>query len=461
MTGRTCRNKMQNNDNKKNTPLGNAGKQIGNALNDGLKTGDFSGLNSAITNSVNIAIDEATNKINDAITQAQNSAKDGRANPYSSTYRYSANGDLKSKDEMRQKRNTAKAVAKNELALPSQFKAVGKAESTLMTVGGGIGLGLSTLKFIPALAGFLFSGASIGTIIPSAVIMVVSAIALKVGVNNKRFLDRAKRFRVICGTQMYAGVSQIAKSMGMEDKKVIKDVKKMIAKGIFPQGYLDDQETTLMLSDSVHEQYLNAKRNADMQLREKKAEEERLKAQSEKNRLDEEQNKELADMIRTGKAAIKELHALNDDIPGEAISLKLDKLEGLLEEIFARVSEHPEQMERMHKLMDYYLPTMLKLVNAYAEYDKVSQPGPEIISAKQEIENTLDTINQAFVQLLNNLFQSSVWDVTSDAKVLKTMLAQEGLADDEYMTNSKVKKGGIIDVDPDELKPLETLNKTN
>lgn len=90
-------------------------------------------------------------------------------------------------------------------------------------------------------------------------------------------------------------------------------------------------------------------------------------------------------------------------------------------------------MDRMHKLMDYYLPTMLKLVEAYAEYDKVSAPGKEIIQAKAEIENTLDTINEAFVQLLNNLFQDSVWDVTSDAQVLTTMLTQEGLAQESAL----------------------------
>ena len=50
-----------------------------------------------------------------------------------------------------------------------------------------------------------------------------------------------------------------------------------------------------------------------------------------------------------------------------------------------------------------------------------------IIAAKAEIENTLDTINQAFTELLNNLFQDAVLDATTDAQVLKTMLAREGL----------------------------------
>ena len=124
---------------------------------------------------------------------------------------------------------------------------------------------------------------------------------------------------------------------------------------------------------------------------------------------------------------IRKLRDLNDQIPGEAISAKLFRLEGLLKDIFDGLQDHPEQMHRMHKLMDYYLPTTLKLVEAYADFDRISAPGEEIISAKAEIENTLDTINRAFTELLNNLFQNAVFDATTDAQVLKTMLAREGL----------------------------------
>ena len=83
-----------------------------------------------------------------------------------------------------------------------------------------------------------------------------------------------------------------------------------------------------------------------------------------------------------------------------------------------------------------YLPTMIKLVEAYEEYDKVSSPGEDIKAAKNEIEKTLDIINQAFVELLNKLFQNSVWDVKAEANVLKTMLRQEGLADDRFTQTS-------------------------
>ena len=77
--------------------------------------------------------------------------------------------------------------------------------------------------------------------------------------------------------------------------------------------------------------------------------------------------------------------------------------------------------------MDYYLPTTLKLVEAYEEFDGISVPGEEVVQAKAEIEKTLDTINEAFAELLNNLFQDAVFDATTDAQVLKSMLAREGL----------------------------------
>ncbi|MCI9067638.1 MAG: 5-bromo-4-chloroindolyl phosphate hydrolysis protein, partial [Lachnospiraceae bacterium] len=51
-------------------------------------------------------------------------------------------------------------------------------------------------------------------------------------------------------------------------------------------------------------------------------------------------------------------------------------------------------------------------------------------SSQREIEATLDTLNEAFERLFDSLFQETVWDVSTDISVLKTLLAQEGLATD-------------------------------
>ena len=122
---------------------------------------------------------------------------------------------------------------------------------------------------------------------------------------------------------------------------------------------------------------------------------------------------------------------------GYAVGL-VGRRENLLKEIFDRVQEHPEQMHRMHKLMDYYLPTMLKLVEQYAEFDEISSPGDDILDAKKEIEKTLDMINQAFVTLLNNLFRDAAFDASADAQVLQTMLAKEGLTESDFVREKNV-----------------------
>ena len=119
---------------------------------------------------------------------------------------------------------------------------------------------------------------------------------------------------------------------------------------------------------------------------------------------------------------------MNDNIPGEEISAKLFRLENLLKEIFEGLKEHREQRHQMKKFMNYYLPTTLKLVEAYEEFDEMEAQSQEIIEAKLEIEKTLDTINCAFEELLARMYRDTAFDVTTDAQVLTTMLVKEGLA---------------------------------
>ena len=54
------------------------------------------------------------------------------------------------------------------------------------------------------------------------------------------------------------------------------------------------------------------------------------------------------------------------------------------------------------------------------------------VPPKKEIEDTLDTLNDAFAKLLDSVFQDTAWDVSSDISVLHTLLAQEGLKDSDF-----------------------------
>ena len=81
--------------------------------------------------------------------------------------------------------------------------------------------------------------------------------------------------------------------------------------------------------------------------------------------------------------------------------------------------------------MSYYLPTTVKLLSAYKELDKQTVDGDNIRNTKKEIEDALDTINDAFEKLLDSMFQDMAWDVSSDISVMQTMLAQDGLTEQQ------------------------------
>ena len=84
-------------------------------------------------------------------------------------------------------------------------------------------------------------------------------------------------------------------------------------------------------------------------------------------------------------------------------------------------------IREIRKFMDYYLPTTMKLVNTYEEFDAQPVQGENIVGIKQEIEETLDTINEAFARLFDNLYADTAMDISTDIDVLEAMFAQEGL----------------------------------
>jgi len=141
---------------------------------------------------------------------------------------------------------------------------------------------------------------------------------------------------------------------------------------------------------------------------------------------------EIESMIQKGNEYIHKIHNLNDMIPGELISEKMNCTENLLTEIFARLKESPDQISKMYKLMNHYLPMTIKLLQGYLKFNEVRNPGTEVVAAKIEIEKTMDVVNEAFTELLNQLFQVDVIDITTDAQVLKTVLAKDGLTKSDF-----------------------------
>ncbi len=225
----------------------------------------------------------------------------------------------------------------------------------------------------------------------------------------------------------YVDIRKLSLYCHRSEKDVLKEIKKMLQKGWFPQGHLDESEKCLMISNDAYEQYLEAVKNA------------RLREEENRRRKEEEAEKngglseEVREILRKGSEYIKSIRESNDAIPGELISAKIYRMELLVRRIFQQTEAHPENAQDLDRLMEYYLPMTIKLLKAYEELDGQPVQGENIVNSKKEIEDTLDTLNTAYEKILDNLFQDTAWDVSSDISVLQTLLAQEGLMDDGFI----------------------------
>ena len=139
-------------------------------------------------------------------------------------------------------------------------------------------------------------------------------------------------------------------------------------------------------------------------------------------------NEALDKMIADGQLAMKEMRRLDDNIKDEVISGQIRKLEELSGKIFEQVKLKPEKLPQIRKFMDYYLPTTLKLLNAYDRMDATGASGTNIDGTKTKVEDMLATICTAFDKQLDALYGEEALDISTDITVMEQMLAREGLA---------------------------------
>ena len=142
---------------------------------------------------------------------------------------------------------------------------------------------------------------------------------------------------------------------------------------------------------------------------------------------DESSDPETAALLAERERALSEMHRLNDSIADPVISAHIDHLEEVTGKILDHVAEHPEKRGQIRRFLSYYLPTTLKLLNAYDRMDETGVSGVNIDGTKGRIAEMMDTISAAFDKQLDALFGGEALDISTDITVLEQMLAREGI----------------------------------
>ena len=396
---------------KQNQEWDSLGRSIEEIIDKAINSQNYQELSRNITRT----IDRATRTGSDALWRALDMS-----------------GATKPKETITVEPVRAEPVPKNNLPALYGSSNGETTKGILKTVFGGIstitGFTFTLISGIFHLVG-IATGASL-TSIPFALglgALVGGGTLLSSGIRSLGRVSRYKVYLKALGKNTHIALEKLSRSVGKPVKFVRKELQGMINQGLFLEGHLDHEEQNLITSDETYAHYEQSR----LQMEARKQAEAAAPKQPSST-----PDPKVQEVLDRGNAYLREIRRCNDEIPGEEISAKISRMEAIVQRIFERAEAHPEIIPDLKKLMDYYLPMTIKLLNAYADMDRQPIQGDTIRASKQEIDTTLDTLNLAFEKLLDSVFQDTAMDVSSDISVLHTLLAQEGLTGNDF-SNTK------------------------
>lgn len=398
---------------KQNQEWDSLGRSIEEIIDKAINSQNYQELSRNITRT----IDRATRTGSDALWRALDMS-----------------GATKPKETITVEPVRAEPVPKNNLPALYGSSNGETTKGILKTVFGGIstitGFTFTLISGIFHLVG-IATGASL-TSIPFALglgALVGGGTLLSSGIRSLGRVSRYKVYLKALGKNTHIALEKLSRSVGKPVKFVRKELQGMINQGLFLEGHLDHEEQNLITSDETYAHYEQSR----LQMEARKQAEAAAPQQPSST-----PDPKVQEVLDRGNAYLREIRRCNDEIPGEEISAKISRMEAIVQRIFERAEAHPEIIPDLKKLMDYYLPMTIKLLNAYADMDRQPIQGDTIRASKQEIDTTLDTLNLAFEKLLDSVFQDTAMDVSSDISVLHTLLAQEGLTGNDFSNTKQV-----------------------
>ena len=243
---------------------------------------------------------------------------------------------------------------------------------------------------------------------------------------------RARRFGkylACAGKRRVVPIAELAQAAEVSERKAEKDLELMVEKGLWGEGaYVDAGGDMLFRSQEDAEAYRIDRRAAEEPAEPTQAEE-------------------------GYSGVLRSIRRANDRIADPVLSQKIDRLEEISGKIFDCVKASPEKLPQIRKFMNYYLPTTLKLLNAYDRMGSQGVSGENISGTMERVENMMGTIVTAFERQLDGLFGDQALDISTDITVLENMMAREGLSDDPIhrtqseQTDSDDKSSGGIQLE--------------
>ena len=137
---------------------------------------------------------------------------------------------------------------------------------------------------------------------------------------------------------------------------------------------------------------------------------------------------EIDPIVQEGNRALSEMGRLYTSIKDPEVRQKINEIMRITDKITQDAIADPSDIPQIKKFMNYYLPTTIKLLNAYDRMSAQGIEGENLSKSMNNINEMLDAAIVAYKKRLDSLFANQALDIETDIQVMNTMLAREGLS---------------------------------
>ena len=136
---------------------------------------------------------------------------------------------------------------------------------------------------------------------------------------------------------------------------------------------------------------------------------------------------EIDPILQEGNRALGEMGRIYMSVQDVEVRKKINELMRITDKITQDAIHDPDDIPQIKKFMNYYLPTTIKLLNAYDRMSAQGIEGENLDKSMKSINEMLDQAIVAYKKRLDSLFENQALDIETDIEVMNQMLAREGL----------------------------------
>ncbi len=146
-------------------------------------------------------------------------------------------------------------------------------------------------------------------------------------------------------------------------------------------------------------------------------------------------DREVDSLLEFGRNTIREMQNCSQQLNGDPISEKVERLASVTSKIFDFLLEDKSSYSQIKRFSDYFLPAATKLISAYCRLRAQDTRGENITGSMERISEIMDTTVSAYEKQLDALFANKALDIETDITVLESMMKNQGLSESDFDIN--------------------------